>query len=212
MAQIRESCFRVINVNLDDVDLVDMHSESPSPVSIEKHHSKYTDGIEDKICSLEPGNVIKAIIQSEDVLWIDGIWRVLDFETVDSSIISYIERIPIEEISNKANELGYQLLSRGGIERRTEIKLSQELVGYLSVRVNNDGEAWSELGPTGVNSRKQYYGELSNVSTPPYKIIHMKTENEDCVISYYVSLTKVKSLLCGCESKAISLSRLININ
>ncbi|WP_148860785.1 hypothetical protein [Natronococcus pandeyae] len=207
MAQIMESCYRIVNAHEDDIDLIDMHANISCPVSVETDHESYDSEFKSSIDDLKPGNVIRATIQSEDVLWIDGIWRVLEFEVVEDSILEYNSSLSGEDMSRRANELGYRLLSRGGTERQAEITFAGQAVGYLRIKSDPDGEIWSEVGPTGVNPRKEIYDILNEISDPPYKIVHKKLENESHIISYYISINKARNLLIQAKLTAAHLMK-----
>lgn len=80
MAQIRESKFVVRNKHEDDIDLVDL--AGGGGVIVETEHEYYDSEMEDRISGISEGDIIRAMIQGEDILQPNSIWRFLELETV----------------------------------------------------------------------------------------------------------------------------------
>lgn len=84
MAQIRESRFGVRQVNAEDIDLFDL--AGGWGVIVEAEHEYYSDDLREEIRELEAGDIIDAMIQGEDVLQPNSIWRFLEFEKVGKDL------------------------------------------------------------------------------------------------------------------------------
>lgn len=86
MAQIRESQFGIIAIDEEDMDLVDL---AGGGVIVETEHEYYTHELEESIAELDEGDIIYAMVQGEDVLQPNSIWRFLKLNVIghDPSII-----------------------------------------------------------------------------------------------------------------------------
>lgn len=77
MAQIRESRFSVIGADEEEIDLIDLAGQGG--LSVETEHEYYSDELEEEISELSSGDVIDAMIQGEDILQPNGLWRFIQF-------------------------------------------------------------------------------------------------------------------------------------
>lgn len=179
MAQIRESCFRVVRINEIDIELVDMHSGYP--VTVERSHSKYTADVDSKIDSLNEGNIIFSELQSEDVLQTDGIWRFLHIDCFDESLISVVEEATLPE--DRGQQIGYHILSRGGANMEYTPEGYDEMTVKLLGRQYQE-EEWNTIR---IDPYREIYSWFTD--SPPYEIIHQNIPDEGFVLSYHLSKT-----------------------
>lgn len=179
MAQIQDSCFRVLSVNDEDLDLIDLHRGRGHIVSVERRHDMYSSDIESQIDSLRPGNCIKALLQSEDIYRPDGIWRFLEFTRFEET---ELHALKVDNI--RAQDM---LLMEGAFENGQSspelIKSEGEVLGYkIGISDSRGGEAY---GPV-VTTYDEIYDTLGRYDEPPYEIISITEDGVPLEIRYYL--------------------------
>jgi hypothetical protein len=182
MAQVRDTCFRVLQVNDIDIDIVDFHKEMP--VTVELDHEKYNASLQQDIQSLEAGYAIEAQLQSQDILQIDGIWRFVDLSIFERSKITYQESIDIP--NEKAQEYNYRIASKGGVFERFDSPENLETSVAMIVDTY-DKDEWTRLRY--MDPHKDVYGMLPSNASPPFEIIHQQDINHGLIRSYFISET-----------------------
>ena len=180
MAQIQDSCFRIMKINDIDIDLLDLHKEKPVTVEIE--HNRYSERLVNDIQGLQRGNVVNAMIQSQDVLHIDGIWRFLEIEPVEPTLLTTIEGYEIPE--DDAQELNYLIMDKGGAYKQF-YTIDDVPVTMFANRANN--EDWIQLNY--LDPYKNISDLLSEHCEPPFEIIHQLDTYKDIIRSYYIGDT-----------------------
>jgi len=73
--------FAVMSINDEDIDLI--RPDGGGFVSVETEHRAYDEEMEQIISELNPGDIIRVQIQSEDILQPNAIWRFLEIEHLD---------------------------------------------------------------------------------------------------------------------------------
>ena len=179
MAQIRESCFRVVGIQDVDLDLVDMHSGFP--VLVEREHTSYSSSLESRIDVLDEGNLVFCELQSEDVLQTDGIWRFLNIDVFDESKLSFVEDAQLPD--DRGQQIGYNIITGGGAHMEYSPEGYEELAVKL-IGKQFDEEEWRSL-------QMDRYGDIYSwfSQAPPYEVIHQRIPDEGFLLSYYLSET-----------------------
>lgn len=177
MAQIRDGCYRVLAVNREDIDLVNLHDSPGKAVSVESEHREYSDEFESKISELLPGNCIHATIQSEDIYRPDGIWRFLEFdcfETTELHAIRVDEFIPQDLIFLDG-------VTEQGQSSPEVIEEDGRKIGFKFGRLDQRGPVVH--GPV-VTSYKEVYKTLKKFGEPPYEIVSIVSDGVPMEVRY----------------------------
>lgn len=181
MAQIREGCYRVMDISPSDIDLVDLHNPTPFPVSVESEHPAYSDDINDGIEELQKGNVINAKIQSDDVLHIDGIWKFIEIDVVTNTLISTFDHQPIS--GRLEQDEGFRLQTAGGVYDEFTAG-DAETVRVVKTIDHEDKGDWRNFSY--LDAHKGVSRLFDKDASPPYEIIHMREPEEELIKSYYI--------------------------
>jgi hypothetical protein len=180
MAQIRDGCFRVVAVNREDLDLVNLHTSKGKFVTVEREHQDYSEEFSEKIGTVNPGNCIHATIQSEDVYRPDGIWRFLNLECFDATELHALEvdNIPAQDM----------LLMEGAFENGRsnpeKVKEDGSVIGFKIGIADSRGR--TAHGPV-VTDYKECYKTLQKYGSPPFEIISITQEGIPLEIRYYIA-------------------------
>lgn len=178
MAQIRDGCYRVVAVNREDIDLVNLHDSPGKVVSVEVEHREYSDEFESQISELLPGNCVRATIQSEDIYRPDGIWRFLEFDCFENTELHAVrvdEMIPQDLIFlDEAMEHGQS--------SPEVIEEDGRKVGFKIGRLDQRGPVVH--GPA-VTTYKESYKTLKKFGDPPYEIVSIVSNGVPMEVRYY---------------------------
>lgn len=180
MAQIRDGCFRVIAINNEDIDLVNLHRSKGYVVTVERSHQMYSEDFENRLDKLNPGNCINASLQSQDIYRPDSIWRILEFECFDETEIHALklEDIVVQDL----------LLMDGAFENGQSkpeiVEENGEPIGFKIGRPDKRGS--DPHGPI-VSEYRECYKTLKRYGNPPYEIISYTDSENPLEIRYYLS-------------------------
>lgn len=177
MAQVRDSCFRVMDINDIDIDLLDLHKEHPVTVEIE--HERYSEELTDDIGELQRGNIVNAMVQSQDVLHIDGIWRFLEVEPLEATLLTGIDDCEIPE--DDAQELGYQIMTKGGAYKQFSTANDVPVTMFAN---QADRDEWIRLNY--FDPYKDISDLLPEPCEPPFEVVHQWDKDKDIIRSYYI--------------------------
>ena len=178
MAQIRDGCYRIVAVNREDIDLVNLHDSPGKVVSVEVHHREYTDEFESQISELLPGNCIRATIQSEDIYRPDGIWRFLEFHCFEDT---ELHAIKVDELIPQDLIFLEEAMDHGQSSPEI-IKEDGRKVGFKVGRL--DQREPVVHGPA-VTTYKEMYETLKKFGDPPYEVVSIVSNGVPMEVRYY---------------------------
>lgn len=179
MAQIKDGCFRVLAVNHEDFDLINLHNSPGTVLSVERHHNQYSTGLEEQINRLNPGNCINAKIQSEDVYQVDGIWRILDMDCFEETELHALE---VDQLSPEM-PLILEAIESGQSSPET-IESNGRKIGFKVAKKDPRGKV--AHGPP-VTTYIECHKTLRTFGEPPYEIISLTDADTPAEVRYYLS-------------------------
>ena len=178
MAQIRDGCYRIVAVNREDVDLVNLHKSPGKVVSVEREHREYSDGFESQISGLLPGNCVHATIQSEDIYRPDGIWRFLKFNCFENT---ELHAIKVDEFILQDLIFLDEVIENGQSSPEV-IEEDGQKVGFKLGLSDQRGPV--AHGPV-VTTYKEIYKTLKRYGDPPYEIVSIVSDGVPMEVRYY---------------------------
>ena len=177
MAQIRDGCYRIVAVNREDVDLVNLHKSPGKVVSVEREHREYSDGFESQISGLLPGNCVHATIQSEDIYRPDGIWRFLEFNCFENTELHALE---VDEFILQDLIFLDEVIESGQSSLEV-VEEDGEKVGFKLGLSDRRGPVVH--GPV-MTTYKEIY-KLKRYGDPPYEIVSIVSNGVPMEVRYY---------------------------
>lgn len=178
MAQIRDGCYRIIAVNREDIDLVNLHDSPGKMVSVEVEHREYSDDLESQISELLPGNCIRATIQSEDIYRPDSIWRFLEFNCFENT---ELHAVRVDELISQDLIFLGEAMEQGQSSPEV-IEENGRKVGFKFGRLDQRGPVVH--GPA-VTTYKEIYKPLKKFDDPPYEIVSIVSNGVPMEVRYY---------------------------
>lgn len=183
MSQIIESRYRVLEFDEEDALLNDI-VDTGLPVHVNKEREEYSESLQTKIDTLEPGNIIEAEIQSESITRQDDTWKFIDLEVTDETRFHFIE--DADNHSSHVPELAAKAESIGENTARTTISSDGEPIGFITVGQDQGDRFWYDL-QMGTNTHEFDIQNLEAIDEPPYEVIYTRNSDKSLLIFYHLS-------------------------
>jgi hypothetical protein len=183
MSQIIESRYRVLEFDEEDALLNDI-VDTGLPVHVNKEREEYSESLQTKIDTLEPGNIIEAEIQSESITRQDDTWKFIDLEVTDETRFHFIE--DADNHSSHVPELAAKAESIGENTARTAISSDGESIGFITVGQDQGDRFWYGL-QMGTNTHEFDIQNLEAIDEPPYEVIYTRNSDKSLLIFYHLS-------------------------
>lgn len=183
MSQIIESRFRVLEFDEEDALLNDI-VDTGLPVHVNKEREEYSEALQNKIDTLEPGNIIEAEIQSESITRQDDIWKFIDLKVTDETRFHFIE--DADNHSSHVPELADKAESIGENTARAAISADGEPIGFITVGEDQGDQFWYGL-QMGTNTHEFDIQNLEAIDEPPYEVIYTRKSDKSLLIFYHLA-------------------------
>jgi len=183
MSQIIESRYRVLEFDEEDALLNDV-VDTGLPVHVNKEREEYSESLQTKIDTLEPGNIIEAEIQSESITRQDDTWKFINLEVTDKTRFHFIE--DADNHSSHVPELAAKAESIDENTARTTISSDGEPIGFITVGQDQGDRFWYGL-QMGTNTHEFDIQNLEAIDEPPYEVIYTRNSDKSLLIFYHLS-------------------------
>lgn len=183
MSQIIESRFRVMEFDSNDVLLNDT-VDTGMPVHVNLERDEYSDELQSKVDSLEPGNVVEAEIESESLSIQDGNWLFVDLNVIERTRFHFLENADkhpsiVDELTKLAENISKDTV-------RKPITSNGQDIGYLTVVVGGDASLWNGLR-SGTNTHEYDLENLSQLGGPPHEAIYTRGSDGRRLVFYHLA-------------------------